>query len=62
MSWGPFDLTGKSAIVTGGAVGIGFGIATRFIEAGANVLIADLDGDLAAEKAAALIGEASRWR
>jgi 2-deoxy-D-gluconate 3-dehydrogenase len=57
MSWGPFDLTGKSAIVTGGAVGIGFGIATRFIEAGANVLIADLDGDLAAEKAAALIGE-----
>jgi len=27
MSWGPFDLTGKTAIVTGSAMGIGFGIA-----------------------------------
>ena len=30
MSWGPFDLSGKSAIVTGGAMGIGFGIVKRF--------------------------------
>jgi 2-deoxy-D-gluconate 3-dehydrogenase len=41
--WGPFDLSGKSAIVTGGAMGIGFGIASRMTEAGANVLVADLD-------------------
>jgi 2-deoxy-D-gluconate 3-dehydrogenase len=47
MSWGPFDLTGKSAIVTGGAMGIGFGCARRFREAGANVLVADLDLDAA---------------
>lgn len=56
MSWGPFDLTGKSAIVTGGAMGIGFGIVSRFVEAGANVVLADLDGDLADKKAGALEG------
>lgn len=34
------DLTGKTAIVTGGAVGIGYGITFRFAQAGANVVIA----------------------
>jgi len=38
-----FDLTSKTAIVTGGAMGIGLGIARRLGEAGANVVIADLD-------------------
>src|SRR3989344_984996 len=33
------NLTGKTAIVTGGAGGIGLGIVTRFAEAGANVMI-----------------------
>jgi 2-deoxy-D-gluconate 3-dehydrogenase len=37
-------------------MGIGFGIVTRFVEAGANVLVADLDGDRAAQKVAALEG------
>lgn len=36
------DLTGKRAIVTGGAVGIGFGIVYRLAEAGAAVLVADV--------------------
>ena len=36
-------LTGKSAIVTGGAKGIGYGIAYRLAEAGARVLVADID-------------------
>ncbi len=35
------DLTGKTAIVTGGAMGIGLGIVNRLAEAGANVVIAD---------------------
>jgi 2-deoxy-D-gluconate 3-dehydrogenase len=37
-----FDLTGKVAIVTGGAVGIGKGIVDRLSEAGAAVLITDV--------------------
>ena len=40
-------LAGKTAIVTGGAVGIGYGIAYRLAQAGANMVIADLDGELA---------------
>jgi 2-deoxy-D-gluconate 3-dehydrogenase len=44
------DLSGKTAIVTGGAVGIGFGISLRLAEAGANVLIADMNAENA-EKA-----------
>lgn len=37
------NLSGKAAIVTGGAKGIGYGIAYRLAEAGAKVLIADID-------------------
>lgn len=36
-------LKGKTAIVTGAATGIGFGIAQRFATEGANVVIAGLD-------------------
>ncbi|HSE29329.1 MAG TPA: SDR family NAD(P)-dependent oxidoreductase [Candidatus Saccharimonadales bacterium] len=37
------NLNGKSAVVTGAGVGIGFGIAYRLAEAGANVMIADVN-------------------
>ncbi len=37
------DLSGRTAVVTGGAMGIGLGIARRLHEAGASLLVADLD-------------------
>src|SRR5262245_13354160 len=37
------ELTGKVAIVTGAAAGIGAGIATALAEAGAAVAVADVD-------------------
>lgn len=46
------SLAGRSAVVTGGAQGLGKAIAWRLAEAGANVLIADIDGDLAQTAAA----------
>jgi len=48
---------GKTAIVTGGASGIGEGIARRLSADGANVVIADLDGVQAETVATALPGE-----
>src|SRR5689334_8550178 len=38
-----FDLTSKVAIVTGGALGIGQGIALRLAEAGAAVMVTDIN-------------------
>lgn len=40
----PFDLTGKVAIVTGAARGIGQGIALALAQAGADIVGVDLDG------------------
>ncbi|MCB1835855.1 MAG: SDR family NAD(P)-dependent oxidoreductase, partial [Geminicoccaceae bacterium] len=42
-------LSGKTAIVTGGASGFGEGIARRFAAEGASVAIFDLNGEGAAE-------------
>jgi 3-hydroxybutyrate dehydrogenase len=51
------DLTGKRAVVTGGASGIGAAIAAAFAGAGAHVVVADLDGEAAARVADPIGGE-----
>lgn len=52
------DLTGKVAIVTGAASGIGTGIARRLAAEGAKVVIADLNEDAANATAQELGGDA----
>ncbi len=44
----PASLTGRTAVVTGGAQGIGLEIARSFVDAGARVVIGDLNMDAAA--------------
>lgn len=53
------DISGKTAIVTGAASGIGLGIATVLAEAGANVVMADIQKD-AVEQAAHVLSVAGR--
>jgi NAD(P)-dependent dehydrogenase (short-subunit alcohol dehydrogenase family) len=50
-----FDLTDKVAVITGGAGGIGVVYAEALAEAGASVVLADIDHD-AATKAAEVLG------
>ena len=53
------QLEGKTALVTGAALGIGLAVATRFVREGARVVLADRNGEGAA-KAAAALGENAR--
>ena len=46
------QLEGKVAVITGGASGIGLGIAKRYVAEGARVMLADLDADALAAAAA----------
>ncbi|MET0505161.1 MAG: 3-hydroxybutyrate dehydrogenase [Luteibacter sp.] len=48
------DLTGKIALVTGAASGIGRAIATAYADAGARVVVADIASDNATEAATAI--------
>lgn len=50
-------LDGRTAVITGGAQGIGFAIAQRFVAEGARVVLGDLDPD-ATEAAATALGGA----
>ncbi len=54
------DISGKTAIVTGAASGIGLGIATALAEAGANVVMADIQKDAVEAAAHSLSGTNKR--
>ncbi|WP_088182987.1 SDR family NAD(P)-dependent oxidoreductase [Sphingobium sp. Z007] len=52
------DVSGKTAFITGGADGIGLGIARALLRAGANVVIADIRKDALARAKADLAADA----
>src|SRR4051794_14241462 len=52
-----YDFKGQVALVTGAAKGMGLETARMFAESGAAVVLADLDGDLAAIEAERIVGE-----
>ena len=54
------DISGKTAIVTGAASGIGLGIATALAEAGANVVMADIQKAAVEQAAHGLSGTNKR--
>jgi 3-hydroxybutyrate dehydrogenase len=53
----PLTLRGRTALVTGGASGIGAAVATHLAELGARVVVLDRDAEGAAKLAAAIDGE-----
>lgn len=53
------DLNGQTAVVTGGAQGLGYAIAARLIDSGARVSLWDMNPEMLAEARAALGPDAS---
>ena len=55
-------LENQVAVVTGAARGIGLAIAEAFVREGADVMVADLDGDAArGSRPYRLLGPGPRW-
>ncbi len=55
-----FDLTGRKAIVTGGARGLGAGMAEALAAAGASVMIGDILAEAGAATAKAIAGKGAK--
>ena len=53
------DLMGRVAVITGGAQGIGYAVAERFVASGAKVVLWDIDAPLLAQAKGALGAAAS---
>lgn len=56
-----YDLSGRTAVVTGGAQGIGFAVAERLVKSGARVILWDLHEELM-DKAVKALGEGASAR
>jgi gluconate 5-dehydrogenase len=56
----PFSLAGETILVTGGGTGLGLGMATCFVEAGAKVVLVGRRADIL-KKAVAGLGKAAVW-
>lgn len=56
----PFSLEGETALITGGGSGLGLGIASCFVEAGAQVVLVGRRREVL-EEAATGLGDAATW-
>jgi len=56
------DFAGRTAAITGGAMGIGFAVAQRLVDSGARVALWDRDEKALAQAKAALGGSAVTWQ
>lgn len=54
-----YDLAGQHAVVTGGAQGLGFAMAQRFVDSGAKVTLWDVNEDLLSQ-AVSVLGSSAR--
>ncbi|MEM6477674.1 MAG: SDR family oxidoreductase [Pseudomonadota bacterium] len=57
-----FSIAGKTAIVTGAAHGVGLAIGQHFLDAGANVVFADIDEEALKDQIGDLVSDTSEAR
>ncbi|MEM8592286.1 MAG: SDR family oxidoreductase, partial [Pseudomonadota bacterium] len=57
-----FSIAGKTAIVTGAAHGVGLAVGKHFLDAGANVVFADMDEEALKEQIGDLVDDNSQAR